>query len=94
LCLSMFRSAFFARYPAVFFTGAFFFAALPTAFVAALPAFEADALMPIPAGASSGINFAAIGDPSPLQASHPGPAEKAGLFPTVMSLNPEAALAA
>ena len=46
------------------------------------------------AGASSGISLLAIGDPSPAQASHPDPAEKAPLLPWVMSLNAETAFAA
>jgi hypothetical protein len=37
------------------------------------------------------ISAVAIGDPSPVQASHPGPAENAPLFPEVMSLKQEAA---
>ena len=46
------------------------------------------------AGASSGISLLAIGDPRPLQASQPGPAENAPLLPCVMSLNAEADLVA
>lgn len=34
------------------------------------------------AALSRGINLLAIGDPSPVQASHPGPAENAPLLPT------------
>jgi hypothetical protein len=45
-------------------------------------------------GANSGISLVAFGDPSPVHASHPGPAEKAPLLPWVMSLNADAALAA
>lgn len=48
----------------------------------------------VPAGASSGISALAFGEPCPVQASQPGPAENAGLFPSVMSLNAAAALAA
>src|SRR5579863_1700876 len=43
-------------------------------------------------GARSGISLAAMGDPSPVQASQPGPAEKAPLLPWVISLNAAAAL--
>src|ERR1700733_6340140 len=46
------------------------------------------------AGASSGMSLLAIGEPSPVHASHPGPAEKAPLFPSVMSWNANRALAA
>src|ERR1700677_4637820 len=45
----------------------------------------------VPAGASRGINRLAFGEPRPEQASQPGPAENAPLFPEVMSLNAEAA---
>ena len=55
----------------VVFTG--FFAALPPDFL--------EVLTPALAGASSGINLPAIGDPSPVQGSHPGPAEKPPLLP-------------
>jgi hypothetical protein len=65
-------------------------------FLAAFPAFFAGVLRLLLAVvvASSGISLLAIGDPSPVHASHPGPAEKAPLLPTVMSLNAEAAFAA
>ena len=46
------------------------------------------------AGASRGMSLLAMGEPSPVQASHPGPAEKAPLLPWVMSWKAEAALAA
>jgi hypothetical protein len=46
------------------------------------------------AGASRGMSLVALGEPRPVQASQPGPAEKAPLLPEVMSLNPAAALAA
>ena len=48
-----------------------------------LTGFVGDALAG--AGASSGISFAATGDPSPVHASQPGPAEYVPLFPWVMS---------
>ena len=40
------------------------------------------------------ISAVAMGDPRPVQASHPGPAENAPLLPEVMSLKDEAAFAA
>jgi hypothetical protein len=64
---------------------AFFAEPLP-----ALPGFEDDPLALVLAGVSSGISLLAMGEPSPVQASQPGPAEKAPLLPTVMSLNAEA----
>jgi hypothetical protein len=65
-------------------------------FLAAFPAFFAGFVRLLLAFtvASSGISLLAIGDPSPVHASHPGPAEKAPLLPTVMSLNAETAFAA
>jgi len=36
-------------------------------------------------GASKGISLLAIGEPRPVQASQPGPDEKAPLLPSVMS---------
>jgi hypothetical protein len=53
-----------------------------------------EALVPAVEAANSGISLLAIGEPSPVQASHPGPAEKAPLLPWVTSLNAEAAFAA
>lgn len=46
------------------------------------------------AGASRRMSLPAIGEPSPVQASQPGPAEKAPLLPWVMSLKSAAAFAA
>jgi hypothetical protein len=43
---------------------------------------------------SSWINAGALGDPNPVHASHPGPAENPPLFPDVMSLKLDAAFAA
>src|ERR1700687_2790686 len=43
---------------------------------------------------SRGINLLAIGDRSPVPASHPGPASNAPLLPAWMSLNAALALAA
>ena len=40
------------------------------------------------------LSLLAIGDPWPVHASQPGPAENAPLLPCVMSLNAAAALAA
>jgi hypothetical protein len=42
----------------------------------------------------NGINLAPMGEPRPVQASHPGPAENAPLFPETISLNAVAAFAA
>ena len=42
----------------------------------------------------SAISLAPMGEPRPVQASQPGPAENAPLFPETMSLNAEAAFAA
>ena len=44
--------------------------------------------------ASRLMSFVPMGEPRPVQASQPGPAEKAPLLPWVMSLKAEAALAA
>jgi hypothetical protein len=46
------------------------------------------------AGASSGMSLLAMGEPNPVHASHPEAAENAPLFPSVTSLNADAALAA
>ena len=44
--------------------------------------------------ASRLMSFVPMGEPRPVQASQPGPAEKAPLLPWVMSWKAEAALAA
>jgi hypothetical protein len=60
-------------------TFAAFFAGL--AFLAEAAFFLAAGFALALAGASSGINLLAMGEPSPVQASHPDPAEKAPLLP-------------
>ena len=50
-------------------------------FFAALLRLLLEALVPAVEAANSGISLLAIGEPSPVQASHPGPAEKAPLLP-------------
>ena len=44
--------------------------------------------------ARSAMSLVPLGEPRPVHASQPGPAEKAPLFPETMSLNAEAAFAA
>src|ERR1019366_1215591 len=67
-----------------------------TFFAALFPALPGGLVGPLALvlAASSGMSLLAMGDPSPVHASHPGPAANAPLLPWVMSLNAEAALAA
>lgn len=77
LYLALFLAVFFLE---VFLTG--FFVALVAVFLTVFFAVFLEALFLLAlASASSGISLLAIGDPSPLQASHPGPAENAPLLP-------------
>ena len=46
------------------------------------PALDAPLVLSPPSAAATAVP---IGEPSPVQASHPGPAENAPLFPEVMS---------